>query len=484
MNSSASEDELAWHRAMLALLRRITAAQDVAAVTRVVEEFLLDHLGDRACLLIHDSEGGFLWSALDDEREIAAGEGLIGHALASGEALAVGRVDRDRRFRMSDDPEGERSGSLLVQPIAPSAGGEVQAMLVVARDRARASFFEHERCQLAELAQHLAPLVAALALRVELEQAIEESPSEDTQPGVYRREALEAHAATAYGEVARLDSRALVWSTRALVVLVALALAYISLVDVGQYASGPALVRLGGRSEVTARASGSVVAVLVEPGDWVVAEQPLVRFHDVEDAAELRRLEQEFELQLRNLLRDPSDEVAQQEVATLRAQKQRAMAHGQEHIVRAPVSGRVRDVRVRPGQALDSGDVLLSLDGEESAPKVIALLPGEDRPRIQPGMPLSFEIDGYPDAAATLIVEQVHDDVVGPAEALRLLGPAVADGLELDGPVILVHARLPSERFESKRTRYRWHDGMRGEAEVRVRSTTILEALVPALEEL
>ncbi len=483
MKARASEGDVAWQRAMLTTLRRVAAEQDVAALARIVEEFLLDHLGDRASCLIHDEEGGVLWSATDDAREVACGEGLIGHVLASGEGLLVPRLDRDRRFRAgSDDPGGDARGSLLVEPVV--SGDEVLAVLVVARDRTRAPFGPDDRARLATFARTFAPLLAGLALQVELEQAAEDAPSEDAAPGLYRSEALEAYERwKSHGEVARINSAWLAWTTRALVVLVVLALAYVALVDIGQYATGPALVRLGGRTEVTARVSGSVVEVLVSPGDVVAADQPLVRFYDVEDAAELRRLEQEFELQLRNMLLDPSDETAQHEVASLRAQNQRALAHRQEHLVRAPVAGRVRDVRVRPGQALSSGDVLVSLDGAESEPQVIALLPGDERPRIQPGMTLSFEVEGYPDAATGLIVEQVDDDVVGPAEALRLLGP-VADGLQLDGSVILVHARLPSERFESKRARYRWHDGMRGAAEVRVRMTTILEALVPALEEL
>ncbi|MFV8750611.1 HlyD family efflux transporter periplasmic adaptor subunit [Nannocystaceae bacterium ST9] len=492
----ASEHDTTWQHALLVALRRM-AGQDVAAITRILEEFLLDQAqADRAQLLIHDPEGGFAWSALDDEREVrvggGVGEGLIGQALVSGEALCVARVDRDARFRVTDDPEGSGQASLIAQPIVwhgPMAS-ESLGVLIVGRDpdRARGPLGEREAELVATLAHHVGPTLAALARRVELEQALELETHDEThadlRPGIYRSEAVEAHAWTARGEVARLHSRAMAWATRALVILVAIAFAYLALVDIGQYASGPALVRLGGRSEVTARERGSVVEVLVEPGDAVMVDQPLVRFHDVEDAAELGRIEQEFALQLRNMLRDPGDEAAQQSVASLRAQRQRALAHRQEHLVRAPMAGRVRDVRVRPGQALDSGDVLVSLDGEASEPQVIAVLPGDERPRIEPGMPLSFEIEGYPDAATTLIVERVHDDVVGPAEALRLLGPEVAEGLDIQGSVILVHARLPGEAFESKRGRYRWHDGMRGHAEVRVRSTTILEALVPGLEEL
>ena len=70
---------------------------------------------------------------------------------------------------------------------------------------------------------------------------------------------------------------------------------------------------------------------------------------------------------------------------------------------------------------------------------------------------------------------------------------AAATFCQLDGSALveqevsndpLVGARLPSETFESRHARYHWHDGMRGRAEVRVKTTTMLEALIPALEEL
>ena len=65
-----------------------------------------------------------------------------------------------------------------------------------------------------------------------------------------------------------------------------------------------------------------------------------------------------------------------------------------------------------------------------------------------------------------------------------MLGPEVAGDLELTGPVVLVRAALPCDDFESKADRYHYHDGMRGRAEVEVRRTRIIEALIPSLEAL
>lgn len=479
------EHELAtrdFRRASIAVIRRIAGQDDVAAVTRIVEEFLLDQLGARASLLIYDEEAELLWSAIDDAREIPRGVGLLGRMIELPELLVVERLDRTPgSVPASDDPEGDARARLIAAPVLAPGEAALLALVVVARDRGQPSFDADERAWLQAFAERLAPLLAALALEAELDDSLELPTASPLGP--FRAEALAAAALDEQGAPLQVSTPLLRWSTWSLVGLVVLALAYLALVDVGHYAGGPALVRLAGRTEVSAHASGSVVEVLVEPGDLVAPGQTLVRFHDVEGAAEAARLEQEFELQLRALLREPDDAAVQREVASLRARKQEAATKREEHRVVAPQAGRVRDLRVRIGQALAPGDVVLSIDGEAAAPELVALLPGDERPRVAVGERMSFELEGYPDATLELEVAYVHDDVVGPGEALRLLGP-VAEGLELESSVVLVGARLPSEHFESRHARYRWHDGMRGRAEVRVKTTSMLEALIPALEEL
>ena len=115
---------------------------------------------------------------------------------------------------------------------------------------------------------------------------------------------------------------------------------------------------------------------------------------------------------------------------------------------------------------------------------MIALLPGEYRPQLKPGMELRMELQGYRYAYQHLTVADVGSEVVGPAEARRYLGDEIADAATLGGPVVLVTARLPSLTFEAEGRTRRYHDGMWGKAEVRVRSEPILVALIPALKAL
>ena len=75
----------------------------------------------------------------------------------------------------------------------------------------------------------------------------------------------------------------------------------------------------------------------------------------------------------------------------------------------------------------------------------------------------------------------VGDEVIGPTEVRRFLGPTLADSLALTGPVLLVEAQLPAPTFVVDDERYRYHEGMPVVAEVRVESESLLEMLVPAL---
>jgi hypothetical protein len=197
-------------------------------------------------------------------------------------------------------------------------------------------------------------------------------------------------------------------------------------------------------------------------------------------------MEQEFELQLIKRLHDPSDAAPEQALVSLNAQLQLARARVRERTVTAPAAGTVADVRVRPGQYLSPGQSLLSIvpvrGAGGGAPVVLVVLPGEYRPQLVRGMPIRFEISGYRYAYQRLTLESVDDEVVGPAEARRFLGPDAGDAMTINGPVVIVRARLPGSSFKAEGKTFRYHNGMAGQAEVEVRSEKILETLVPGLK--
>jgi membrane fusion protein (multidrug efflux system) len=126
----------------------------------------------------------------------------------------------------------------------------------------------------------------------------------------------------------------------------------------------------------------------------------------------------------------------------------------------------------------------LTLLGEQSGARLTALLPGRYRPLLGRDMRLRFIPDGFPRVVLHLRIERVGDQVIGPSEALRFLGRDLADTVPLQGPVVLVHARLPSRSFESEGVRYNFHHGMLGQAECAVRRESIAFALIPGLRSL
>jgi len=139
---------------------------------------------------------------------------------------------------------------------------------------------------------------------------------------------------------------------------------------------------------------------------------------------------------------------------------------------------------VRPGQRVEPGEIVGSLVEGGGGLEVVALLPGEDRPQLANGMQMRVELTGYRYAYQHVPIDSVSADVIAASEARRILGADVADGLAVGGSVVVVRGRLAREDFEVDGQTYRYHDGMTGKAEVRLRSERIVFAIVPGLRRL
>ena len=463
--------------------RRVAAQPDVASAGDLLQLAAQECVqADRAYCLLHDSDAETLWSraagmAREERRESSA-VGLVSFVARTGCRLRLDRAAGDPRFeREADDPLGERCEHFLALPIRVSEPhAPVLAVLCAVRDPGRAPFSDEDEAALELLAATVAPTLAQLTLAARLE-------SGERRTEIFRDEALEHHAAPGVreGDWLRLAPR---WTSATLwllVGMVALFLGFAAVSSIGEYSTGPAVVRLAGRTEVTASQAGPVTAVEVRPGDRVSAGQVLVRFQNAREAAELARIEREWELQLVERLRDLSSGAPSQALIGLRAERDLARARLDERVVRAPRAGIVGDLRCRRDQHVAAGDILLSLTGTDAQPTLVAVLPGEHRPLLRAGMPLSLELRGYAHAPQRLVVAVVADEVVGPEEAKRLLGPEVANAIPLNGPLVRVEARFPSAAFEADGKQYVLHDGMWGAAEVRVRDESLLAALVPGL---
>lgn len=287
-----------------------------------------------------------------------------------------------------------------------------------------------------------------------------------------------------YGAPLELTPAWIRWTYWLLVMVGAVSLLLAALIDIGEYAQGPAMVRLLDRTEVGAIVPGVVAAVMVEPGQRVAEGELLIRFDDAAEQAELRRLDAELRATMVVFLRDPADETRRAKLAELRAERELAAARLEQRAIRAPHAGVMSDARVRAGQHVESGDVLLTLVGPEARRELVAALPGHYRPLLQPGMTVHLELTGYDAHAQALTIEAVGDEVIGPSAVERLLGKDRAQALTIAGPAVLIRAALPESSFAAGSRRYPYFDGMAGMVEVRVRSQSLLTTLIPGLREL
>ena len=309
---------------------------------------------------------------------------------------------------------------------------------------------------------------------------------EDGTAHLFRREALDHHEGInrELGSPLLLPPGWTAWAYRLLVVIALAGAMFLGAFRTYDYAQGPAVVCLGGRIDVTADTSGVVSTIEVTAGQMVQPGQLLVHLDDRKETSELERLSQEFDVQLATHLKDLSDPDARQGLIQVRSQTQLAQARLESRLIRSGYMGLVDDIYLRPGQAVEPGERLLSLQNGDGPNYVKVLLPGHYRPLLRAGMPLRLELSGYRDAYQSLTIDSVGESLIGTREAQQFLGPGISESLSLAGPVVLARAALPSARFLADGRSHDLHQGMIGQAAVTIRSRPLLLKLIPGLETL
>ncbi len=266
------------------------------------------------------------------------------------------------------------------------------------------------------------------------------------------------------GPIPKLFSPWVAWSPFLIPLALGAASVFCALAQIDVYESGPALVRLGDRTEVTARDMGVLTSIEVRPGQRVLAGAPLARFSAQAERDQLKARVDEWEREVRRYLTNPGNRGAYQAVVSAASGRRVAERRLNAQVVRAPHDGVVVEVRARVGQWLGSGELICALVQPEAKPTVEAYLPGRVRPLLKPGEPLLVELDGDRYHYYHLIISSIDDQVVGPAEAKRALSTSYAKLLKVSGPVVRVQASASSPAHSPLQL----YDGASGVATVRV----------------
>ncbi|QOC22778.1 HlyD family efflux transporter periplasmic adaptor subunit [Wenzhouxiangella sp. AB-CW3] len=269
-----------------------------------------------------------------------------------------------------------------------------------------------------------------------------------------------------------------IWTYRVLVLVLVIAVVYALVARISTYADGQGVVRLGGDSQIVARISGTVDEVRVASGDWVEEGDVLVEFHSQRELDQyiLARDNYRDAVQRWLLNHEQAEQVAQ-----ARADYRSAQSQLDELKVTAKSAGTVSDVRVRPGQPVVAGQVLLT-QGDARGTNVVSLfLPGQLRPQIEPGQQVLLELLGYPQSRLELELEQVDSELIGVEEARGQIGYGLGDSLQLTGTLVHARARILDPVFEYQGRQYPLHDGMLVSGQVQIGSEPVAIALIPGL---
>ena len=460
-------------RRVFACVRGLSASSRPGTAAGIIAQTIEDVLRvERASVLFYDSAEETISRPTEDAvpaaRESAA-SGLVAFAARTASVVCVPCAGEDPRYdRACDDPEGRGDERLLAVPCAGSVG-----ILVVIRSAGEPDFSQSELDVIQYVVGETSPVLARL---------LAESTLDAQEHRHFRAEALAHHLGTddGPGELLRLSSG---WTSVTYALLVAaLAVAVVCSLAfrVNEYASGPAVVRFEDKTSVTSTRDGIIASFSARPGELVTKGQSLVRLVDGAEASEAERRTQEFELGLVALLRDPLNDPARTQLATARVQRDAAKAALAERTVRAPRDGIVSAIHVRVGQKVNAGDVLASLVGDNDV-TVVALLPARYRAELKQGTSLRFQLAGYEHVYQTTPLASIGEVVSAP-EAARYLG--LEGGSADQGPVVVVSGRIQRATYVSGGQTYRYHDGMPGTVDVRVRSEPALLALIPALRTL
>ncbi len=322
---------------------------------------------------------------------------------------------------------------------------------------------------------------------IDSEQATSDSAEHSIKQAdqtLFRRAAVDAYTkgVASEGVIFEAEPEWIKYSYMTLLAGIGALLLFVIIGRVHEYAQGPMVVQVGKQFEVTAIVDANIGKVLVSAGDEVKVGEPILQLYQAQAIAGYQRLKKEFELRLRQRLMSPNDTAIESALVSLHADMDQAKADIDQRLILAEINGVVGDIRIRAGQRVAAGQVLMSVTNNSNSVRVTAFLPGKYRPQLQPGMQLQLTLDGYPYSIQYLSIDKIGEEIIGPAEVRQFLGNIISDGLDIEGANFIVEAMLDNAKFNSEGEDYTYHHGMLGIGEVKISSEPILITLFPSLK--
>jgi hypothetical protein len=108
--------------------------------------------------------------------------------------------------------------------------------------------------------------------------------------------------------------------------------------------------------------------------------------------------------------------------------------------------------------------------------EIVALLPGNARPRLARGQTMSLRFEGLASPALDLPISDIAPEIVGAERARTLLGEDVSGILEIPGPVVFVRTSVSPATASSLQL----VPGVAAVAQVHVGRRRLFEELLPA----
>jgi Biotin carboxyl carrier protein len=280
------------------------------------------------------------------------------------------------------------------------------------------------------------------------------NPESDTKLAklrrIFRAEAL-AHREAGYspGELINMSPKWANYSYLFILVSFIIALLISIVGKITEYASGPAIVQLVGHTDVTVPIAGVLSVISVQSGQKVNVGDVLVQLYDNNEL---------------NVLKKKEDST--------------------EHTIKAQTNGIISDLHIRPGQFVAPGQKLFSIIPENAKFSVLAMIPGQHRPLLRQNSKFRLELNSSRFSYLELPINNIENQVIGRDETRQFLGQELADLVPIPNSVVIVTAKLPTNKFKLNGQDVQFYSGLSGTAYIPIRNERIIFVIMPVLRKI